>query len=86
MKRFYSRFRILLMTFAVGLASVFVFNGSLKYSDEVPVNLPKTNSGDAIVVFPRCLYEMPFGGGAGGGSTKNKLYVPERITKCYENR
>ncbi len=52
MKRFYSRFRILLMTFAFGLASVFVFNGSLKLADEVPVGLPSVQSESPIIVFP----------------------------------
>jgi hypothetical protein len=34
----------MLMTFALGLASVFVFNDSLQYSDEVLVNLPQVKS------------------------------------------
>ena len=67
MKRIYSKFRICLMTFALGLASVFILNGSLQFSDEVPVNLPKTESGDVQIVFPRYENEMPYGGGAGGG-------------------
>ncbi|MDQ6787667.1 MAG: hypothetical protein M3033_12740 [Acidobacteriota bacterium] len=52
MKRFYSQSRIMLMTFAVGLASVFVFNGSLEFSDEVPVVLPKSQSKSPIIIFP----------------------------------
>jgi hypothetical protein len=76
----------MLMTFAFSLASVFVLNGSLKHSDEVFVNLPKTESGEILVVFPRCVYEMPSGGAAGGGSFETKVFVPERITECYENR
>ncbi len=51
MKKFYSRFRIMLMTFALGLASVFVFNGSLNLSNEVPVNLPKVRFEPSIIVF-----------------------------------
>lgn len=31
MKSFYLKFRIALMTFALGLASVFVMNGSLQF-------------------------------------------------------
>lgn len=88
MKRFYSRFRIMLMTFAFGLASVFVSNGSLSSSNEVPVILPKTDSGDVIVVFPRCLYEMPFGGGSGGGSTKPEVIFPKElnVTRIGKNK
>ncbi len=47
------------MTFALGLASVFIFNGSLKYSDEIPADLPKTQSESSVIVFPRHLEEMP---------------------------
>lgn len=52
MKRHYLKIRILLMTFALGLASVFLFNGSLKYSDEIPVNLPKVQSESPLIVIP----------------------------------
>lgn len=82
MKRFYFPFRIMLMTFALGLASVFVFNGSLEYSNEVTVNLPKVNFEPQIIIFslPKVQSESPiifsiekkvdsreFGGGASGG-------------------
>ncbi len=53
MKKLYFRFRILLMTFALGLASVFMFDGSLKSSNEIPVNLPKVQSESPIIVFPK---------------------------------
>lgn len=53
MKRFYFQFRIMLMTFALGLASVFVFNGSLKYSDEVLVNLPKVKSSSVFEIITK---------------------------------
>ncbi len=59
MKRYYSKFRIMLMTFALGLASVFIFNGSLNFSDEIYVNLPKTEYGEVIVIFPKNKNEMP---------------------------
>ena len=92
MRKYYSRFRILLMTFTLGLASVFAFNGSLKFSDEILVNLPETESGDVVIVFPKCRFEMPFSGGSGPDWTppKNwtppKKYIPlERLTKCVEN-
>lgn len=53
MKRFYAKFRIALMTFALGLASVFVMNGSLRFSDEVSVNLPEVQSNSIIFVIPK---------------------------------
>jgi hypothetical protein len=61
MKKFYSKFRIALMTFALGLASVFVMNGSLQFSDEVQVNLPKTKSGEILIVYPKYAEETPMG-------------------------
>ena len=59
MKRFYLRFRIMLMTFALGLASVFVFGGSLKYSDEIYVDLPKLQTEKIIIVSPAYDVETP---------------------------
>ncbi|HXH69954.1 MAG TPA: hypothetical protein VNI60_06350 [Pyrinomonadaceae bacterium] len=53
MKRFYSQFRIMLMTFALGLASVFLSNGSLKYSDEVSVNLPRVKSSSVFEIITK---------------------------------
>ena len=50
MKRFYSRFRIALMTFALGLASVWMFNGL--NSNEIYVELPKVQSDYVIFVLP----------------------------------
>jgi len=72
----------MLMTFAFGLASVFVFSGSLQLSDEMPVTLPKTESGEIIVVFPRCRTEAPRGGGSGPDWTPPKNWIPP---KPYEN-
>ena len=67
MRKFYPKFRISLATFALGLASVFMINGSLQFSDEIPVNLPKAESGEIIVVLPETSCQM-FGYGGGGGS------------------
>lgn len=98
MKKNYSRFRIMLMTFTLGLASVFAFHGTLKLSDEVFVNTPKTETGDVIVIFPRCVFEMPFAGGGGGAVTRlttrdgtpvieKRFYKePERLTECIDNQ
>ena len=65
----------MLLTFAFGLASVFMLNNSLQFSDEVPVNLPQTESGEIIVVLPEtsCRMFHP-GGGGGSGAAVNKDY------------
>ena len=53
MKRAYLRFRVMLMTFALGLASVFLFNGFLNKTHENFLTLSETKSSDVLVVFPR---------------------------------
>lgn len=57
-KKFYSRFRICLITFAFGLANVFVLNGSLQFSDEISVNLPEAKSARIIWVYPKLSDEI----------------------------
>ncbi len=84
MKRFYLKFRIGLMTFAFGLASVFMINGSLQVSDEVYVDLPKVHYEPSTIFFslPENQSEIPimfsiekkidpreFDAGASGGLT-----------------
>ena len=41
------------MTLALGLASVFMFNGSLKKLDKKPVNLPQIKSESPLIVIPK---------------------------------
>ncbi len=41
------------MTFALGLASVFVFNGTLQFSDEIPVNLPQVQSSGVFEIITK---------------------------------
>jgi hypothetical protein len=68
MKRFYSQYRIMLLTFTLGLASVWMIDGLSKGLLEVPADLPKVKTDNVIVVFPRYSKEMPQqGGGDGGG-------------------
>ena len=98
MKNIYSRFRIMVMTFALGLAGVFTFNGSLKFSNDVYVNIPKTEIGDVIVVFPRCRFQMPSEGFIGEAIVRlesregeqrieKKFYKePARLTECINNQ
>lgn len=59
MKRFYLRFRVVLITLALGLASVSFFNWFSDYWNEVSVELPKVASGSPIYVFPA--YEKEIG-------------------------
>ena len=49
------------MTFALGLASVSVLNGSLQLSNDIPVVLPETQTESPITVFP--IYERELGCG-----------------------
>lgn len=82
MKRFYLKSRIALMTFALGLASVFVFNGSLKFPDEIQVNLPEVESESPIIVFQAdALPGSRGGGGAGGGISYNEIQVKTKVSK-----
>src|SRR5690242_18507206 len=53
MKRFYSRFRIMLLTLALGMASVTFFNGLYERWSEISVDLPQVQSETPIYVFPK---------------------------------
>lgn len=96
MKRVYSRFRIMLMMFAFGLASVFVFEGSLQPSNEIPVNLPEVQFETSTIIFslPKNQSESPImftiekkmdetqsGGGASGGITCDEARAKEKNKK-----
>jgi len=74
MKKLYFRFRILLMTFAFGLASVFVINGSLKDSDEIRVDLPEIESESPVIVFPKEGILIPYCSGSIGEKPENMKY------------
>lgn len=71
MKQFYAKFRIMLLTCAFGLASVFVLQGSL-HSNDIEVDLPKTESESVFVVFPKKKVCMPFPGGSHDTTTQNE--------------
>jgi hypothetical protein len=64
MKRFYARFRIMLMTFTLGLASFWVYDGLVNGVIDKPVNLPVSKSEVIFVVFPG----LKNGGGSGCGT------------------
>ena len=77
MKRFYSQFRITLMTFVFGLASVFVFNSSLKYSDDVSIELTQFHSESPVFLFK--VVEPPSSFYSGGSG---ELQYQCRLSKC----
>lgn len=52
MKRIYSRFRIALMTFTLGLATVYFVSGLSIASREIPMELPAVQSANVLLVFP----------------------------------
>ena len=67
MKRFYSLFRIFLVTFAVGLAAIPFANGIYEKWIEIPVDIPKVESSSPIeVILPT--ERRPFNDWGGGGS------------------
>lgn len=65
--KFYSKVRIALMTFTLGLASVWMANGLEIAWSEVPVDLPTAESGEVLAIFPIERRFMPRGGGGSGG-------------------
>jgi hypothetical protein len=63
MKFSYNHFRIFLMMFALGLASVPFFNGLLEKWTEIPVNLPQVESEQPLIIDPKYKKEMRADGG-----------------------
>ena len=71
MKQFYSRFRVMLLTFTLGLAVVPFSNTLYEKWSEILVDLPKVESEVPIVVMvptERKPFNMDEGGGGSGGS------------------
>lgn len=66
MKRLYTRTRIFLITFSIGLACVPFLNGALE-SWEVVVELPQVKSGAPIFIFPAYRREMRTGSSGPSG-------------------
>jgi len=73
----------MLMTFAVGLASVFVSNGSLETSDEVFVDLPKVHSDSVILITPKKRICMIYGGSHWSPSQE---FIKEWELNCLANK
>jgi len=79
MKRFYCRFRTLFLTLALGLASVYMFNGTLKNAAGIEIELPKFQSESVIFVTPKSRLCMPSGG---HGFLLSEEFIKERKAKC----
>lgn len=62
MKRFYFQFRIMLITFAFGLACFYFFDGVINGVIEPLVDLPKVKSEEILVVYPKYKCEVPHNG------------------------
>ncbi len=62
----YSRFRIALLTFILGIVSVPFFKTEYEKSTEIQVDLPKVESGSPIIVdiYPTERFPMHYGGGS----------------------
>ena len=73
----------MLITLALGLASVGFFNWSNDYSTEIPVDLPKLESSSPIFIFPRESGVMPRSGGDDGCGGKN---YNKKIKNIKRNR
>lgn len=69
------------MTFALGLASVFMLNDSLELSGEIPVNLPKVESESPIIVFPKEEKFIPYCEGSVGQKPENMKYCWTVVSK-----
>jgi hypothetical protein len=68
------------MAFVFGLASVYLFNGSLNSTDEIRVNLPTAQSDSVIFIKPKksiCI--LPSGG---HGIPNTKEFIAEWKSNC----
>lgn len=84
MKSFYSKFRIALMTLAIGLASVWFFKGILITSD-ISVELPKIKSNSSILYFK--VVKLPpskFGAGSGPNPCQPVECEGATVLKSFE--
>lgn len=69
MKSAYTRIRIALYTFAIGLASVWMYNGFQIAGNYIHVDLPEVESAPVIQVFVKSIFDTMGGGSSHGGPT-----------------
>jgi len=74
----------MLLAFTIGLASVFMSNGSLKFSDEIFVDLPQIQSDSVIFITPKKHICMPFGGGSHANPSQE--FIEEWKLNCLEDK
>jgi hypothetical protein len=98
MKRFYLKFRVMLMTFALGLSGVFLFNDSLKTDKKITVNLPQTESAEVIEIITKrnwrgfevtghgCGGRNEYGGECSATGYVNENFEGVSVSNCgYQN-
>lgn len=82
MKIRYSRFRTLLLTFALGVAIVSIYARVSEYLEEIPVNLPKVES-DTPIIIRICPERLDNGKIIKGYQENGKLYFSkEKALNC----
>ena len=72
----YSRFRTLLFTFTLGLATANIYASLSEYLKEIPVNLPKVESKTPIII-RLCPESFVYGIGSKYYREKGKIYFSE---------
>ena len=81
------RFRIFLLTVALGLASTLFFGGIYEKWTEIFVELPQVRSDVPIYIFPRYFNKIPGGGGSGSGFSCHSIMSDEQLKQiCKENK
>lgn len=81
----YQKLRIMLITFALGLASVFMFDRLSETPDEIKVNLPRIETESAIILYPIKKEFIEIRGG-GGGETVEEYTKRIRKEKKLKNK
>lgn len=72
------------MTLSLGLASVFMINGSLYYPDEIQVNLPQVQSEEVFFIVPKKRICMRLG--VGYVVEYSEEVVKEIKAECLEKK
>ena len=86
LNRFYIKFCFFLFAFAFGLSGVWLLNGLRVGLLGTWVKLPQTASGEMILVYPKCRYEIPKSGGSGPEPKGGIKPVRVPLIKCIEDK